>query len=538
MSPLISLLEDAGDRDDEILRLGQKGAWLRWLAAQGERVPEGFIVPVEMAKALRDRDPTCVAELEAALSALRGKGNALAVRASPVYSLPGALLTVLDLTVAGDLAALVARVLEAIDRVLLSASSSAACNQLAAQSAEPLRTPWLAVIVQVMINVKNIDDFGAVAFTHDPARGELGLVGEYAPGQATAVVVSGRARPEPLARAGSRPGRENTCLEVAQPQAFQRVSELSARLANAADEPLDLELVMASGELWIVQARPLVLSVRAALRVALEAARGKRASLSRLLRRITAKDLASLVEARLPEPAQLSNTKILARGLAASPGVASGRLVFELDDAIARAALEPVVLVRRDALPDDIAAFRAARAIITTSGGLTSHAAVIARGLRVPAAIGCADLRIDVKSRCLVGTTELGATEVIARENDRVTVDGHRGIVYAGALPSVPVVAPELRALCNELRSHRRTSLLALGPSIAADRAYEECALDGIWDAQTATDVRGSATASHVHIAADFATDALSVGQPIHAAIACPPEHAPAWVLWLASQVE
>ncbi len=531
MSALVSLLSQAGDSEDESARLGQKGAWLRWLVAQGERVPDGFVIPAEIAPRLRAREPVYVAELQAALEALAAKGRALAVRASPVFSLPGALLT--ELNLASDADALTATLLAAIDRVLLSAQAPAARDQLAAVGIDPGATPWLAVVVQVMVHVAEASDFGAVAFTHDPARGEPSLLGEYAPGQATAIVVSGRGRPLPLTRAATRPGREEACLEVAQPQAFKRVRDVCDRLAKRAGEPLELELVVTQGEPWVVQARPLVLSARAALRVALDALRDDHASASRLLRRISPDDLVPFMETRLPEPAHLTGAVIVARGLAASPGVATGRLVFGLEQVIARAALEPVVLVRRDALPEDIAAFRAACAVVTTSGGLTSHAAVIARGLRVPAAIGCADVRLDAKSGCLVRLSEFGAGEVVAREGDLVTVDGHRGVLYAGAVPTVLVVAPELRTLCLALRPRRSISLLVIGPSAAAERAYEECALDGIWDPASNTCVRGPATTKSVQVVDERPTDSLHVGLLQVAAIACLPEHAPNWALWL-----
>jgi pyruvate, orthophosphate dikinase len=309
------------------------------------------------------------------------------------------------------------------------------------------------------------------------------------------------------------------------------------RLSHRADEPLELELVMAEGGLWIVQARPLVLAVRGMLQVALEAVREKRASAARLLRRISLEDLALLVETRLPDPSQLTQVPVIARGLAASPGVGSGRLVFDLERALRQAPLEPVVLVRRDALPEDVAAFRAACAIVTTSGGLTSHAAVIARGLRIPAAIGCTEVRLDPKAGGLVRSSERSAGEIVGREGDLVTVDGHRGIVYAGVVPSVQVAAKELRTLCAALQPRRSIALLALGPSAAAQRAYEECALDGIWDPQAAAHVCGPATVRTVQVVGDFATDSPHFRQAAPEALACPPEQAARWVLWLGQRL-
>lgn len=535
MSTLVSLRANIGDRDVETARYGQKGAWLRWLMAQGERVPDGFVIPVDATTALRDREPALTAELARALGELAGKGARVAVRSSPVHSLPGALSTVLDVSLAGNQDEVLKRTLDAIDSVLQSAHKRAAVDQLAARGVDPGAGPWVAIVVQLMIDVARSEDFGAVACTHDPARGDVGVFGEFALGQPTHAVVSGRMRPDPLACALARPGREAACLEAIQPQSFAQIRALCERLSERAEEPLELELVVSNGDVWVVQARPLVLSPRASLQVALTAVRARHPSAARLLRRISAKDLATFIEARLPEPESLQDTQVVARGLAASPGVASGRLVFDLTQAVARAAQEPVVLVRRDALPEDVAAFRAASAVVTTSGGLTSHAAVIARGLRVPAAIGCADVRIDSKARCLVRASDRGAGEVIAHEGELVTVDGHRGMVYAGVVPSAPVIAKELRTLCAELRSSRTVTLLSLGPSPAAERVYEECALDGIWDPTSSRHVRGPATPREVQIVGDFATDFPRIGQSQPEALACAPEHAPSWVLGLGS---
>ena len=154
-----------------------------------------------------------------------------------MHSLPGALLTVLDLEVAGT-TELTESVLVALDSVLQSATSSATLEQLRARDLDVQMGPWVGVVVQWVASVQRADDFGAVAFTHDPARGAAGVAGEFALGQPISQVVSGRQRPEPMTRAASRPGREGTCLEVAYPDAFQRVRDLCVRLSERADEPL------------------------------------------------------------------------------------------------------------------------------------------------------------------------------------------------------------------------------------------------------------------------------------------------------------
>jgi phosphohistidine swiveling domain-containing protein len=134
--------------------------------------------------------------------------------------------------------------------------------------------------------------------------------------------------------------------------------------------------------------------------------------------------------------------------------------------------------MRSEALPSDVAACRAASALVTTSGGLTSHAAVIARGLRLPAVVGCAQVRIDLRQRAVFGPH---ATQPIVREGEVVTVDAQRGLVYAGAIATRERIASlELRQLMQELRKLRPVALWAYGPAAPALATKEEACLDGI----------------------------------------------------------
>lgn len=518
--------------------LGQKGAYLRWAAGLSERVPPGFVVPCAHAAGLTDRDAGAVSDLRSALERLcaqLGPDARLAVRSSPSYSLPGALLSVLDLPVGSDADARLDAVLAAVDRVLESARKKPALDQRAAMSMRPSSGAEVAVVVQVMINVASNQDFGAVAFSHDPATGAPGLLGELALGQPAAAVVSGRRRPQPLALRNARPGQEAECLEGRAPDVYAQVVALTQRLSDAADQPLELELVFAHGELWVVQARPLVLSPRGKLAVLLSALENGRPSVQRLVAELPVKDLARLIELRVSDRTLLSAT-VVARGLAASPGVVTGRLVFDLEEATRRGPHESIVLVRRDALPEDVAAFRAAKAVITTSGGLTSHASVIARGLRIAAVIGCSDLRLDARAGCLRQVSTDPEAPPVAQANDLVTVDGHRGLVFAGEISALPVVPPELAQVCVRLKGHRVRQLFALGPSVASDYAYEQCSLDGVWDAQRHTHVRGSAADGAVTIHDDLPTDSAFHGQSPSEAVACRPEHAAAWALFLARE--
>jgi phosphohistidine swiveling domain-containing protein len=147
--------------------------------------------------------------------------------------------------------------------------------------------------------------------------------------------------------------------------------------------------------------------------------------------------------------------------------------------ALARARNEPVVLFRSHATPEDVAAVRAAQALVTTSGGLTCHAAVIARGLGVPAVVGCGELRIDEGRAVVLRRNEPDG--VLFREGDPVSVDAHRGVVYPGRRGMVArVISPEVQQLALELRKLRPHPLWAVGAPEVSLRAKEEMSLDGI----------------------------------------------------------
>jgi phosphohistidine swiveling domain-containing protein len=449
---------------------GQKAALLVRAAAQGERVPEGVILSASEAAALAAGDAALEARLEASLSWLSSAGAArVAVRSSPILSLPGALLTRLD--VPCELQA----VRTALVEVVASTRAAAAVDQLSARNLEAPEAPWCGVIVQHYVAAGDASSVGLVACTHQPTTGERGLFGEYLAHAGAEAVVSGRSTPRPLSAAAARRGAEDTALERTNGPLFAELAALVERLEAAFDEPLELELAHAHGVTWLLQVRPLVLSPRAQARVALAAIEADSPRYGEHLRRLIADGLPRLVESRLPPPERLGSA--LARGLAASPGVGSGVLVIDLASALERAKSEPVILARRDAVPEDVAAFRASRGVLTTSGGLTSHAAVIARGLRVPAVVGASQLRVDARQRCLLDAVD---GRVLVREGDVVTLDAHRGLLYAGAITPEPAVASaELTQLLAEARKLRRVPVWVRAPHAQAVAMRTAFGLDG-----------------------------------------------------------
>ena len=451
---------------------GLKASWLARASQAGERVPEGFCIDAPRAAQVAAGDSEACALLRTHLAALQqacaGAPIFLAVRSSPPRSLPGALLTLTHVPCELD------AVRTALQKVLASCQLPAAREQLAAQQHSVPVEPWLGVVVQRYLALGAPADFGAVALTRDPTSGERRLRGEYSSAGAQAVV-SGRARPRPLEAVQVREAGD--ALEAHDPAALTRIKELAQRLERLFDQPLELELAHVAGELWLLQVRALGLSPRALVKVALDAIDADSPRYGLFLDQLAGHGLDSFAERHFSEGSALDDS-VLARGVAASMGVASGVVVTDVQRAIERARHEPVVLLRPDAIPEDVAAFRVAQAVVTTSGGLTCHAAVIARGLGVPAVVGCAGVRVDLAGRQLWGGRD--AARVVAREGDWVSVDARRGLLHRGVLPvETRLRDAELRRLFAEVRKLRPTPLWVGAEAELALQLKEQLSLDG-----------------------------------------------------------
>lgn len=445
------------DSDLDPARLGLKGYWLHRLANAGEQVPDGFVLPAPWVAGLSkggsaDAD---MAMLDAGMAAL--DGDAFAVRSSAAESAPGLLPT--ELSVARE------DVPEAVRRVAASLRDPSLCGRLRSAGVEPEGLP-LAVVVQVMVEGQGEGDFAAVAFSCDPNRGTEGIRGEYRERAAVAELVSGRHRARPVQRTARRP---DPSLAANQPQAYQQLEAFCARVDSLLGVPCEVEVLCAGTTLWALQARPARLTPRAAVRVAATRLEAGSLTPSTALSLLSEVELSGLTALRLPPPQQL-RVEPLARGLAASPGVASGELVLDSDEAceLARQG-RAVILARTHAEPEDVDGFRAARGVVTTSGGLTSHAAVIARGLGRCAVVGCRTLRLDRSSQAVLTTDDDAEPERLVRAGDMVTVDGHRGLVYPGRLaPQPDLDVPGLVPLLEVARPRLPCPMFCLGEGASA----------------------------------------------------------------------
>jgi pyruvate,orthophosphate dikinase len=275
----------------------------------------------------------------------------------------------------------------------------------------------VSVCAMVFGNMGN-DSGTGVGFTRNPGTGEKLIYGEYLVNAQGEDVVAGIRTPKPIAE-----------LEGEMPEIHRQLLELSNRLESHYHEVQDFEFTIEKGTLYCLQTRNGKMNARAMVRTSVEMFGEGLISRERSLLRV---EPAVLEQLLVPQLAPSFHGKSLAQGLPASPGAASGRIVFDADTAEAKGlAGERVILVREETKPDDIHGFFQAQGILTSRGGKTSHAAVVARGMGKPCVSGCEQIVIDDKARsATIGDATL-------REGDVITIDGGTGHVYAGEVPTV-----------------------------------------------------------------------------------------------------
>ena len=277
-------------------------------------------------------------------------------------------------------------------------------------------------VVQMVFGNKGEESGTGVAFTRDPSTGEPGLYGEFLANAQGEDVVAGIRTPEPLAR-----------MEQQLPAAFQQLLETMRRLEEHYRDMQDIEFTVEDNALYLLQTRSAKRTAAAAVKSAVDMVGEGLISREQAVTRIDPAQLDQLLHPMIDPTA---DWEVAAKGLNASPGAACGKIVLDADTAEERgAAGESVILVRWETTPDDIHGLIQAAGILTAHGGMTSHAAVVARGMGKPCVAGCDALSIDLDARTItLGTQTLS-------EGDVLTIDGGTGAVIIG---QVPLVAPEV----------------------------------------------------------------------------------------------
>ena len=292
-----------------------------------------------------------------------------------------------------------------------------------------------AVNVQAMV-FGNLGDGSAtgVAFTRDPSTGENSIYGEFLVNAQGEDVVSGIRTPHSLTeKARNSGGDGKPSLESLMPEIFAELSGIFKKLEAHYRDMQDVEFTIQSGKLWMLQTRSGKRTTRAALRIAVDMVEEGLIDRETAICRIDPKGLDQLLHPTIDPTAKV---KIIAQGLPASPGAATGEVVFSAEDAEAhKLAGRASILVRTETSPEDIHGMHAAEGILTSRGGMTSHAAVVARGMGRPCISGAGSIRIDYNSQ------DMRVAGQTYSKGDVITIDGSSGNVMAGPVPMRP---PEL----------------------------------------------------------------------------------------------
>lgn len=307
-----------------------------------------------------------------------------------------------------------------------------------------------AVNVQTMV-FGNRDDRSAtgVVFTRNPSNGERSLFGEFLINAQGEDVVAGLRTPQPLTERGRTESKAGLpSMEKTMPDAFDELRAVCSRLESHYRDVQDVEFTVENGKLWILQTRRAKRTSKAAVKIAVDMVDEGLIDPSEAVSRIDPEVLDQVPPAVVDPSVSAS---AIGSGLPASPGAATGEIVFTSDDAVAAARDgRPAILIRIETSPEDIEGMHAAAGILTTRGGMTSHAAVVARGIGKPCVAGAGDLQIDLRNELLVGRG------VMLRAGDIVTIDGASGRVFEGTVRTVqPPIADDLaklRSWADELR--------------------------------------------------------------------------------------
>ena len=287
-----------------------------------------------------------------------------------------------------------------------------------------------AVNIQVMVfgNLGN-DSGTGVAFTRNPSTGENKIYGEYLINAQGEDVVAGIRTPQPI-----------DLLQQDMPEIYNQFAEVCGLLTRHYRDMQDIEFTVERGKLWILQTRSGKRTAQAAIKIAVDMVEEGLITREEAVLRVEPGQLDQLLHRRINSGAKLN---IIARGLPASPGAASGMVVFDADEAERmNAEGKKIILVRVETTPDDIHGIVGSQGVLTSRGGMTSHAAVVARGMGKPCVCGCESISIDYEKNVF------SVGDLVVRKGDTISIDGSTGNVILGEVPMLdPELSPEFKQL-------------------------------------------------------------------------------------------
>jgi pyruvate,orthophosphate dikinase len=395
--------------------LGNKGANLVIMTRLGLPVPPGFILSVDSyaeykksGKLPETEIKQSMADLEKHTGKKLGKELQVSVRSSAPVSMPGMMDTILNVSDIAAMKIAAKRVFDSWDN--LRAVEYRRLNNIPADMGT-------AVIIQAMVfGNKDANSGTGVVFSRDPSTGQKELFGEYLSQAQGEELVSGAKTPSPIAN-----------LKKHMPSVYAQLQKMVELLESHYRDMQDIEFTIESRRLYILQTRSAKRSGRAAVKVAIDMVHEGLITREEAIARLTADDLRSLLHKHIILP---ESYHPLTRGLAAAPGAVSGQVVFEPIEAMRLAKRSvPVILVRPETSPDDIQGIAASDGILTSKGGLTSHAAIVTRAMGKPCVCGTEEIEIDLNLK------QFQVKGQVVREGHEITIDGTTGAVYLGALP-------------------------------------------------------------------------------------------------------
>jgi pyruvate,orthophosphate dikinase len=333
-----------------------------------------------------------------------------------------------------------------------------------------------AVNVQAMVfgNLGSTSATG-VAFTRNPSTGEKSLYGEFLVNAQGEDVVAGIRTPQSITEEGRlASGSEKPSMEKLMPAAFAEFKAICARLEAHYCDMQDVEFTVERGTLWMLQTRSGKRTTRAAMKIAVDMVEEGTITEEQAICRIEPPSLDQLLHPTIDPRVE---RQVLGSGLPASPGAATGEIVFTSEEAVeADEEGRKVILVRIETSPEDIHGMHAAQGILTTRGGMTSHAAVVARGMGIPCVVGAGSMRVDLRNEVLIG-----AGGVMFRRGDTITIDGSSGQVLKGAVPMIqPALSGDFGKLMAWADKTRRMAVRTNADTPQDARAARSFGAEGI----------------------------------------------------------
>ena len=319
------------------------------------------------------------------------------------------------------------------------------------------------VVTMVFGNMGD-DSATGVVFTRNGHNGKREIEGEYLTNAQGEDVV-----------AGVRTGKNVELLKKEMPKSHKELSSACAKLEKHFREPQDIEFTIEQGKFYLLQTRTAKMSAGALVKTSVDMVKEKLIDKNKALTRIPAQQLEALLHRTMDE-SKIKDHKQLAKGIAASPGAASGIAIFDVKKAIELGeAGKKVILIRKETKPEDVPAFFSAEGILTSLGGKSSHAAIVSRGMGKPCIVGCAELKINYDNNTCT------ANGITVKENEMVSIDGSVGTVFIGQVPTVePKVTKDFQTILSWAQSTKQLGIRANADTPDAAKLARQYGAQGI----------------------------------------------------------